>query len=198
MSAQDIIDALLSMEAIRIYFIIFCVLIIAIAASTMIAGTRRKKTTVIEKKIVDETFETQEGTSHVSNYHAVGTGTTYTTNNGFPVAKSSASEALKPGESRFPTLAMIDETHPNLERVKCDPGLTLESICYNFKMFAAGDLHLYYSDQDIRSFVSSLACSKILLLQGMSGTGKTSLPVAFGKFISNPTAVVPVQPTWKE
>ncbi|QOS39415.1 hypothetical protein DYE49_02660 [Treponema rectale] len=112
--------------------------------------------------------------------------------------KTKAKEMLKPGESRFPTLAMIDETHPNLERVKCDPGLTLESICYNFKMFAAGDLHLYYSDQDIRSFVASLACSKILLLQGMSGTGKTSLPVAFGKFISNPTAVVPVQPTWKE
>lgn len=101
-------------------------------------------------------------------------------------------------ESRFPTLADIDETYPELRRVKCNPNLTLESICYNFRMFAANELHLYYSETDIRSFIASLACSRIILLQGMSGTGKTSLPVAFGKFISNTTVVVPVQPTWKE
>lgn len=102
------------------------------------------------------------------------------------------------GKGRFPTLSFIDMTHPALERVKCDPNLSLESICDNFRLYAADELHLYYSKRDIRSFVASLACSKILLLQGMSGTGKTSLPVAFGKFISSPTAVVPVQPTWKE
>ena len=32
----------------------------------------------------------------------------------------------------------------------------------------------------------------------MSGTGKTSLPVAWGKFTRVPTTVVPVQPMWKE
>lgn len=101
-------------------------------------------------------------------------------------------------ESRFPTLTYIDEMNPVLNRVKCNPNLTLESICYNFRLFAANELHLYYSYQDIRSFIASLACSRIILLQGMSGTGKTSLPVAFGKFISNTTVVVPVQPTWKE
>lgn len=109
--------------------------------------------------------------------------------------KEDEGEAL---EARFPTLSYIDLTHPELERVKCDPALTLESICYNFRQFAADSLHLYYSKKDIMSFISSLACSRIILLQGMSGTGKTSLPVAFGKFISKPTTVVPVQPTWKE
>ena len=32
----------------------------------------------------------------------------------------------------------------------------------------------------------------------MSGTGKTSLAVAFGEFVGTPSVVVPVQPMWKE
>ena len=37
-----------------------------------------------------------------------------------------------------------------------------------------------------------------MILQGMSGTGKTSLPVAVGEWLASPTEVIPVQPTWKE
>ena len=43
-----------------------------------------------------------------------------------------------------------------------------------------------------------MGVSKIMILQGMSGTGKTSLPVAWGKFTNVQTTVVPVQPMWKE
>ena len=43
-----------------------------------------------------------------------------------------------------------------------------------------------------------MAVSKILILQGMSGTGKTSLAYAFGEFLDNKTTVVPIQPMWKE
>ena len=100
--------------------------------------------------------------------------------------------------SRFPGLGYIDSAYPELVRVSCDPSLTLESFCYNFRQYCAGELGLFYSAKDIRSFVAGLGTSRILLLQGMSGTGKTSLPVAFGKFIQNPTSVIPVQPTWKE
>ena len=35
-------------------------------------------------------------------------------------------------------------------------------------------------------------------LQGISGTGKTSLANAFGEFLENPSTVIPVQPMWKE
>ena len=41
------------------------------------------------------------------------------------------------------------------------------------------------------------AC-RIMILQGISGTGKTSLPYAFGKFIQNDAAVCSVQPSWRE
>jgi 5-methylcytosine-specific restriction endonuclease McrBC GTP-binding regulatory subunit McrB len=43
-----------------------------------------------------------------------------------------------------------------------------------------------------------MAVTKILILQGMSGTGKTSLAYAFGEFLDNKSTVVPVQPMWKE
>ena len=59
-------------------------------------------------------------------------------------------------------------------------------------------LKLYYNIADIRRFVASLSVSKTMILQGMSGTGKTSLAFAFGVFLQNPTTVVPIQPMWKE
>ena len=37
-----------------------------------------------------------------------------------------------------------------------------------------------------------------MILQGMSGTGKTSLAYAMGQFLQNDSVVVPVQPMWKE
>lgn len=75
---------------------------------------------------------------------------------------------------------------------------SLKQLCESFRMFAADELHLYYTKTQIRVFIAGLAVSKILILQGMSGTGKTSLVYAFGQFLNNPSAVIPVQPTWKE
>ena len=43
-----------------------------------------------------------------------------------------------------------------------------------------------------------MAVSKLVILQGMSGTGKTSLAHAFGSFTDNTSTVIPVQPMWKE
>jgi 5-methylcytosine-specific restriction endonuclease McrBC GTP-binding regulatory subunit McrB len=57
---------------------------------------------------------------------------------------------------------------------------------------------LYYDIEDIRRFIAGLGVTKLVILQGMSGTGKTSLAYAFGKYIDNDSVVVPVQPMWKE
>jgi len=35
-------------------------------------------------------------------------------------------------------------------------------------------------------------------MQGMSGTGKTSLAYAFGEYLQNQSVIVPIQPMWKE
>jgi hypothetical protein len=38
---------------------------------------------------------------------------------------------------------------------------------------------LYYAERDVRAFLGGLAMTRLMLLQGISGTGKTSLPLAF-------------------
>jgi MoxR-like ATPase len=192
--AEEILDALTTVQALRIYFIIFCTLIIAVAVAIMISSNRRKKTTIVNRKIIQD----ENVVMPVSGVAAPAATTAKPNGMPLPQQKDEAKAEGDFSDSRFPTLSFIDATNPVAKHVVCDSNLTLESIADNFRMYAAGELHLYYSKKDIRSFIASLACSRIILLQGMSGTGKTSLPVAFGKFISCPTSVVPVQPTWKE
>ena len=100
--------------------------------------------------------------------------------------------------SRFCMLTEIDETRKEESQVKYEKDITLEQICHDFRNYAAKELKLYYEIEDIRKFVAGLSVSKILILQGMSGTGKTSLAHAWGDYLNNPSTVIPVQPMWKE
>ena len=99
---------------------------------------------------------------------------------------------------RFCMLSGIDRNRESYGHRSYDKSMTLESFCEDFRNFAAGNLKLYYDIEDIRRFVSGLAVSRLVILQGMSGTGKTSLAHAFGAFTDNPATVIPVQPMWKE
>ena len=74
----------------------------------------------------------------------------------------------------------------------------LSSFCDGFRDFAAADMGLYYDKSVIRSYVAGMACTHLIILQGISGTGKTSLPFAFGKYVCRDAAVTPVQPGWKD
>jgi 5-methylcytosine-specific restriction endonuclease McrBC GTP-binding regulatory subunit McrB len=71
-------------------------------------------------------------------------------------------------------------------------------LCQDFRHFAASRLGLYYDVADIRRFVAGMGVGRLILLRGMSGTGKTSLAYAAGEFFGNPATVVPIQPMWKE
>ncbi len=100
-------------------------------------------------------------------------------------------------DPRFNMLVSLDSKRR--PRVYLDADVTsMRVFCDRFRSFAAGKLGLYYSIDDIREFVSGLAVSHVIILQGISGTGKTSLAYAFGEFIKNPSVIVPVQPMWKE
>ncbi|MBO5756994.1 MAG: hypothetical protein J6S28_04790, partial [Clostridia bacterium] len=94
------------------------------------------------------------------------------------------------GESRFFMLARTDEVMRKYAAPTYDPSLTLKGFCESFRAYAAGNLGLYYDIADIRRFISNLGVSHILVMQGMSGTGKTSLAYAFGEFIGNPSVIV--------
>ena len=101
-------------------------------------------------------------------------------------------------EGRFCKLCNLDGIKGSIQRDDYDEYITLRQFCENFRNYAANKLKLYYDISDIRRFVAGMAVSKMLILQGMSGTGKTSLAHAFGDFIDNPSTVIPVQPMWKE
>lgn len=100
--------------------------------------------------------------------------------------------------SRFYMLTEIDKQYEDYVRPDYDDKISLRELCNAFRAFSAGKLKLYYDIEDIRRFIGALSVTKLIILQGMSGTGKTSLAYAFGEFMRNSAVIVPIQPMWKE
>ena len=73
-----------------------------------------------------------------------------------------------------------------------------KELVETFRNFAASKLKLYYKSEMIRLFISALASTKLVILQGISGTGKTSLAYAWGKFLKHDSCVASVQPSWRD
>ena len=115
-----------------------------------------------------------------------------------PESPSKKEEEEEAEEPRFYMLDKTDREMAEREEISYDEELDLEEICQRFRNFSASRLKLYYDIDDIRRFIAGLAVTHIVIMQGMSGTGKTSLAYAFGEFLKNPSVIVPIQPMWKE
>ncbi len=109
-----------------------------------------------------------------------------------------AKDVADTGESRFYKLTEIDQEFEGREALEYDNEITLEEICNRFRHFAAGKLKLYYEIKVIRLFIAGFSTTRLIVLQGISGTGKTSLPYAFGQFLRNPATIASVQPSWRD
>ncbi|MDE7107019.1 MAG: AAA family ATPase, partial [Clostridiales bacterium] len=59
-------------------------------------------------------------------------------------------------------------------------------------------LHLSYTPDDIATFVAGLGASRLTILQGMSGTGKTSLPKIFTEALMSNCEIVEVESSWRD
>ena len=105
---------------------------------------------------------------------------------------------LKEGESRLFKLTKVDEKYQDFTPDAINNTFDLNSFCETFRNYAASKLHLYYDINLIRLFVASLASNKLIILEGISGTGKTSLAYALGSFIQNETTIASVQPSWRD
>ncbi len=99
---------------------------------------------------------------------------------------------------RFGALNEIDCRMKDYRPAPYRETLSLSEICDQFRMYAAYKRNLYYDISDIRCFIASLGVSPIIIMQGMSGTGKTSLATAFGDFVAHDSTIIPIQPMWKE
>ena len=118
-----------------------------------------------------------------------------------PVAVKAGDSPADPAEEnapRFCMLSRIDESKRIYDARRYEEEVSLKRFCDNFRNYAAAELRLYYDIKDIRRFIAGMAVSPIIILQGMSGTGKTSLAHAMGSFVKNTSTVIPVQPMWKE
>jgi hypothetical protein len=63
---------------------------------------------------------------------------------------------------------------------------------------AASSPALFYGERTIRCFLAGLAMSRLQLLQGLSGTGKTSLPRALAAALGGRSDIAAVQAGWRD
>ena len=114
--------------------------------------------------------------------------------------ENESESVLKDGESRFYKLTKIDADYAEYDREaeEFNNEITLEEICTQFRNYACSRMGLYYEPRVIRLFLAAFSSTRLIILQGISGTGKTSLPYAWGKFLQNDTQIASVQPSWRD
>ncbi len=122
-----------------------------------------------------------------------------------PVSIKSGSDSPQPtapvGPSRFVKLIAVDKEYAGKDThiyMEDNDYVALPELVTRFVNFAASQLKLYYTPRMVSYFFAGMAASKIIILEGISGTGKTSLPYAMGKFFDNPAAMISVQPAWRD
>ena len=103
--------------------------------------------------------------------------------------------------SRFTKLNLIDEKYKYTvlpTYMEESDKLTLNQLINHFRNYASHHHKLYYNEEVMATFIAGMATSKLIIIEGISGTGKTSLPYVFGKFISNDCKIISVQPSWRD
>ena len=106
------------------------------------------------------------------------------------------------GGPRFIRLSGIDEEYPEgMLHVKLPDdasNIDLAGICERFRNFACSQLKIYYTIDTVREFFAAMGTGKLIILEGISGTGKTSMPYSLGRFFRHSAAICPVQPNWRD
>jgi hypothetical protein len=115
--------------------------------------------------------------------------------------RSSSDSSLPLGHSRFVKLINVDKEYEGKDtHIYMDEAdyLSLPEIVTRFVNFACSKLKLFYTEKTISFFFAGMAASKVMILEGISGTGKTSLPYALAKFFGNNASIISVQPSWRD
>lgn len=116
-----------------------------------------------------------------------------------PVVHAVVSSApAKKVDHRFPKLSLVDQKYAHFQYPEYNNQITLEDFVEGYRLFAASQMNLYYTPEIIRRFVAGMAASKLLILEDISGTGKTSLPYSFSRYMENPATIVSVQPSYRD
>ena len=112
---------------------------------------------------------------------------------------SGAREELSDREKVFPGLCTIDYLMENKEAKAFDDAhVNLKDLCDDFRKYLAKEEGLFFDIETIRAFVSGLSASRLIILEGLSGTGKSSLARYFSEYIGEKSFFEPVQATWRD
>ncbi|MGM9319284.1 hypothetical protein [Deinococcus aquaticus] len=105
------------------------------------------------------------------------------------------------GKVVFPACTDLDSRESLHEILPLDEQLAdLGTFVRGLQVRMASDERqpLQYSLDTLRTFVAGLAMSRLHLLQGISGTGKTSLPLAFARATGGLSSLTEVQSGWRD
>ena len=135
-----------------------------------------------------EEIRRQERELAMANATAVGGG-----------AAPAGAESYGPDHVFFPDLLAIDREYEALpyKAPAMDENLNLKALTEGFNRYLESN-DMFYNMDTIRSFLAGLACSRFLILEGLSGTGKTSLPKYFAEYTNSHTCFTSVQASWKD
>ncbi|MCR5185140.1 MAG: hypothetical protein K6C32_03570 [Bacilli bacterium] len=102
-------------------------------------------------------------------------------------------------EKVFPGLSKIDVTYDgySVESIPSDE-INLSQLVERFRNYLAKEEKLYYDIDTLRIFIAGLNATRLSILEGLSGTGKSSLPRYFAKFVNAEVTFLPVQVTWRD
>jgi hypothetical protein len=109
-------------------------------------------------------------------------------------------------EGTFPALVKIDN---DIEFFQREPASSIWSMSKGLPALVKGMQQYFkqegfdYGIHDLRCFVAGMAMSRLHILQGISGTGKTSLPRLFARFANSGAGkegikIVEVQAGWRD
>lgn len=113
-------------------------------------------------------------------------------------AKTLAEEREIAQANRFPKLSLVDLKYRDFVPPEYDNAISLEDFAEGYREFACNEMQLYYTPEIVRRYIAGMAASKLLILEGISGTGKTSLPYSFSRYLDNPATIVSVQPSYRD
>lgn len=107
------------------------------------------------------------------------------------------------GVSPFPSCSEMDrdaalQVSPPMYDEIPDLSAFCEDLQQRIAIDPASSKVLHYSLSDIRCFLAGMAMSRLHLLQGISGTGKTSLPLAMARALGAGSTLVEVQAGWRD
>ncbi len=108
---------------------------------------------------------------------------------------------IKDETIRFASLVEVDrfyEENPNNVQMAESELISLREMVKNVVAYSATQLNLYYEEDMIRQFFAALATSKLVIVEGITGAGKTSLPHAVGCYFNHQPMIVPVTPDWHD